>query len=276
MGGTSESLAEDIGPDGWVDDAHHFVIAVDAFGNGVAASPSNSTVYAADAFPRVTIRDMVASQYRLVTEVLGLSSLHAVIGGSMGGYQAFEWAVSYPGFASKVISVEGSPRPSAHDLVLWNTVLRILDVHDQCECSEAVSIFGNVVGFLMGYSPSYHDRVTPRDSVPAILDRTARIALGPWKPNLRTQVQAGLAHNVAAPYGDSLERAAARVQADVLVIVTPMDHLSTPGPSLEFAELLGAETLILSSDCGHLGLACDNPRDLGGHATIPRAVKGGR
>lgn len=137
-------------------------------------------------------------------------------------------------------------------------MLKILDVHDQCECPEAVSVFGNILGFLMGYSPSYHARVTPRDSVPAILDRTARIALGSWKPNLRTQVQAGLARNVAAPYGDSLERAAARVQADVLVIVTPMDLLSTPGPSLEFAELLGGEPLILSSDCGHLGLECDN------------------
>ncbi len=258
LGDTSESLAEDIGPDGWVDDAHHFVIAVDAFGNGVASSPSNSTVYAEGAFPQITIRDMVKSQHRLVTEVLGLSSLHGVIGGSMGGCQAFEWAVSYPGFAEKVISVEGSPRLSAHDLILWNTLLQILNVHDKCECAEAVSIFGNVLGFLMGYSPSYHDRVTPRDSVPAILDRTAKIALGPWKPNLRIQLLAGLTHNVAAPYGDSLERAASRVQADVLVIVTPMDHISTPGPSLEFAELIGAETLILSSDCGHLGLECDN------------------
>jgi homoserine O-acetyltransferase len=258
LGGTSEGLAEDIGPDGWIDDAQYFVIAVDAFGNSVASSPSNSPVYAEGGFPRVTIRDMVASQYRLVTEVLGLDSLHAVIGASMGGNQAFQWAVAYPEFVKKAISIEGSPRPSAYSLILWNTVLRILDVHDKCECPEAVSIFGNLVGFLMGYSPSYHDRVTPRDSVPAILQRTAEIALGPWKPNLRIQVQAGLAHNVAAPYGDSLERAAARVQADMLVIVTPMDHLSTPGPSLEFAKLVGAETVILSSDCGHLGLECDN------------------
>jgi homoserine O-acetyltransferase len=259
LGGTSEALAEDIGPNGWVDDASHFVIAVDAFGNDVASSPSNSPAYAEGAFPRVTIRDMVASQYRLVTEVLGLSSLYAVIGASMGGNQAFEWAVSHPGFVEKAISIEGSPRPSAYSLVLWNTVLTILDVHDQCECPEAASIFGNLVGFLMGNSPSYHDRVTPRDSVPAILERMARIPLAPWKPNLRLQVQASLAHNVAAPYGDSLERAAARVQADMLVIVTPRDHLSTPGPSLEFAELVGAETLVLSSDCGHLGLECDNP-----------------
>jgi homoserine O-acetyltransferase len=201
---------------------------------------------------------MVASQHRLVTEVLGLSSLHGVIGGSMGGGQAFEWAVSYPGFAKKVISVEGSPRPGAYGLVLWETVLRILDAHEKCQCQEAVTVFGNLLFFLMGYSPAYHDRMTPRDSVPRIIERMSQIALTPWKPNLRSQLEAGLDHNVAAPYDDSLEKAAARVQAEVLVIVTPEDHLVTPGPSLEFAKLLGAESLILSSDCGHLGLECDN------------------
>ncbi|MEJ2334409.1 MAG: alpha/beta fold hydrolase [Gemmatimonadales bacterium] len=257
LGGTSENLAEDIGPEGWVDDAKHFVIAVDAFGNSVSSSPSNSAVQPDSAFPQIAIRDMVASQHRLVTEVLGLSSLHAVIGASMGGAQAFEWAVSYPGFAKKVISIEGSPRTSAYNLVLWQTVLQILDLHEQCQCREAVSVFGNLLFILMGRSPVYHDRMTPRDSVPRILERMADIPLSPWKPNLRAQVVAGLNHNVAAPYGDSLERAAARVQAEVLVIVTPMDHLVTPGPSLEFAKLLGAETLVLSSDCGHLGLECD-------------------
>jgi homoserine O-acetyltransferase len=258
LGGTSEQLAEDIGPNGWVDDSQHFVIAVDAFGNGVSSSPSNSAVQPNSAFPRIAIRDMVASQHRLVTEVLGLSSLHAVIGGSLGGYQALEWAVSYPGFAEKVISVEGSPRPAAYDLVLWETVLLILDAHEKCQCQEAVAVFGNLLFFLMGYSPDYHYRMTPRDSVPGILERMSQIALTPWKPNLRSQVEAGLAHNVAAPYEDSLERAAARVRAEVLMIVTPEDHLATPGPSLEFARLQGAEALILSSDCGHLGLECDN------------------
>lgn len=257
LSGTSERLAADIGPDGWVDDSEHFVIAVGAFGNGVSSSPSNSAIPPGSRFPRIAIRDMVASQHRLVTEVLGLSSLHAVMGASMGAAQALEWAVSYPGFAEKVISIEGTPRSSAHDLVLWETVLRILDLHEKCQCQEAVTVFGNVLFFLMGYSPEYHDRTTPRDSVPGILERMSQIALTPWKPNLRSQVEAGLDHNVAAPYDDSLEKAAGRVRAEVLVIVTPEDHLVTPGPSLEFAELVGAETLILSSDCGHLGLQCD-------------------
>ena len=46
--------------------------------------------------------------------------------------------------------------------------------------------------------------------------------------------------------------AAAAIQADLLVIVDAVDHLVTPGPALEFAELAGAKSLVLEDDCGHL------------------------
>lgn len=57
-----------------------FIVAVDALTNGVSASPSNT-----DEFPQVTIRDMVNSQYRLLTEHLSIDHLKAVMGFSMGG-----------------------------------------------------------------------------------------------------------------------------------------------------------------------------------------------
>ncbi len=110
----------------------------------------------------------------------------------------------------------------------------------------------------MGSSPDYHARMTPRDSVPGILARMEGMPLPPpIAHNLASQIRAIMDHNVAAPYDDSLERAAARVQADVLVIVTVQDHVVTPGPALEFAELLRAQTVVLPSDCGHNGLRCD-------------------
>ncbi len=255
--GTSAQIAGYIGPGGFVDTTTHFVIAVDAFGNGVSSSPSNSSAQPGADFPRFSIRDMVAAQYRLVTETLGLSSLHAVMGISMGGMQAFEWAVSHPGFAAKVIPIAGSPRLAAYDIVLWETALRILAVYEESGSGDASSaLFG--LSFLVGNSPDYHARMTPRDSVLGILAGLDGIQLPtPVAHNLASQVRAIIDHNVAAPYDDSLERAAARVQADVLVIITVQDHVVTPGPALEFAELLGAETVVLPSDCGHNGLRCD-------------------
>jgi homoserine O-acetyltransferase len=47
-------------------------------------------------FPRFTIRDMVESQRRLVTQKLGIQHLHAIVGVSMGGMQTLQWGVSHP------------------------------------------------------------------------------------------------------------------------------------------------------------------------------------
>jgi homoserine O-acetyltransferase len=255
--GTSAMIAEYIGPNGLVDDAEYFVIAVDAFANGLSTSPSNSDSQPGEFFPPVGIRDMVASQHRLVTEVLGLSSLRGVMGISMGGMQAFEWGVSYPGFAEKIVSIASSPRLAAYDIVLWETLLRILSAYEECQCEEAVSALVGL-SFLTGYSPDYHARISPRDSLPGIISRMDSQPFSvPIAQNLATQARAMIGHNVAAPYDDSLERAAAQIQAEVLVIVTPQDHVVTPAPALEFARVLGAEAVQLPNDCGHNGLRCD-------------------
>ncbi|MEK7753536.1 MAG: alpha/beta fold hydrolase, partial [Acidobacteriota bacterium] len=83
------------GPAKMIDTSKYFVVAVDALANGVSSSPSNSASQPRLAFPKITIRDMVNSQRRLITEVFGIKQLHAVVGISMGGMQAFQWAVSY-------------------------------------------------------------------------------------------------------------------------------------------------------------------------------------
>ncbi len=256
---TSANLTQYIGPDGLVDDAEFFVIIVDAFGNGVSSSPSNNRVQPGDSFPRVSIGDMVVSQYRLATEVLGLSSLRGVIGISMGGMQAFDWAVRYPDFSERVVSIAGSPRLASYDIVLWETVLRILSAYRECECQSAVSALMGV-NFLMANSPDYHARLTPRDSLPGILNRMDRqIFAVPIAQNLAVQIRAMIGQDVGAPYGGSLEQAAERIRAPVLVVVTPEDHVVTPAPALEFAETLGWEAWQLPNDCGHNGLRCDGP-----------------
>jgi homoserine O-acetyltransferase len=56
-------------------------------------------------FPRFAMRDMVASQYRLVTEHLGLNHVLAVIGPSMGGMQTLQWGVSHPEFMDALVAL---------------------------------------------------------------------------------------------------------------------------------------------------------------------------
>ena len=88
--GSSKQLIALVGRDGYVDPTRFFVILVDALGNGVSSSPSNSSVQPRMDSPVFTIRDMVNSQRRLLTENLGINHIRAVMGISMGGMQAFQ------------------------------------------------------------------------------------------------------------------------------------------------------------------------------------------
>ena len=66
-------------------------------------------------FPVITIGDMVKVQNRLI-EKLGIEKLFAVIGGSMGGMQALEWASKYSNKINSVIPIASSYRHSAQNI----------------------------------------------------------------------------------------------------------------------------------------------------------------
>ena len=73
-------------------------------------------------FPLVTTRDMVRAQRRLI-EHLGLSCLRAVVGGSIGGMQALEWAVTYPEMVELIIPLAATARFHAQGIA-YNEVQR--------------------------------------------------------------------------------------------------------------------------------------------------------
>ncbi|MEO8095064.1 MAG: homoserine O-acetyltransferase, partial [Pseudolysinimonas sp.] len=71
-------------------------------------------------FPFVTIRDQIAVQLAL-TDALGIDSWAAVVGGSMGGMQSLEWAISYPERLERV-AVLAAPSQSSADGIASNSV----------------------------------------------------------------------------------------------------------------------------------------------------------
>lgn len=79
-------------------------------------------------FPLVTTRDMVCLQHELLRR-LGITQLQAVIGGSMGGLQAIEWAVTYPQFVRSCIPIACSPQLSAL-AIGYNDAMRMAIVND--------------------------------------------------------------------------------------------------------------------------------------------------
>jgi homoserine O-acetyltransferase/O-succinyltransferase len=105
IGGNHHRIDYLIGPGRALDPAKYFIIATDAIGNGLSTSPSNSKAQPRMQFPKFNLRDMVASQRRLVAEKLGIAKLVTVIGASMGGMQALQWAVSHPDMMHSVVPI---------------------------------------------------------------------------------------------------------------------------------------------------------------------------
>src|SRR5262249_3155818 len=107
-----------IGPGRALDTATMFLVATELFGNGHSSSPSNTPEpYHGPRFPVTTIRDNVDAVHRLLVEDLKITHLRAIIGFSMGAEQAFQWAVSYPTFADRIVATSGTAKAYGHGIV---------------------------------------------------------------------------------------------------------------------------------------------------------------
>jgi len=107
-----------IGPDRALDTSKLFLVATELFGNGHSSSPSNTPEpFHGPRFPVTTIRDNVEAVHRLLTEELKIKHLRAIVGFSMGAQQAFQWAVSYPDFADKIVATAGTAKTYPHGVV---------------------------------------------------------------------------------------------------------------------------------------------------------------
>ena len=106
-----------VGPGRSVDTDEYFVVCSNVLGGCSGstgpASVAQETGYPYGMrFPVVTIRDIVRAQKRLLDD-LGVRKIEVVLGGSIGGQQALEWAVEYPDFVEKsmVIAANGALGP---------------------------------------------------------------------------------------------------------------------------------------------------------------------
>lgn len=107
-----------IGADKALDSSRLFLVMTELFGNGRSSSPSNTPEpFHGPRFPVVTIRDNVNAVHRLLTEELKITHLRAVIGFSMGAQQAFQWGVSYPDFADRLVATSGTAKSYGHGYV---------------------------------------------------------------------------------------------------------------------------------------------------------------
>jgi homoserine O-acetyltransferase len=224
-----------------VDSARYFVIIVDALGNGVSSSPSNSTLQPGGDFPRFTMGDVVESQYQLVTHTFHLAHLKAVLGISMGGMQVFQWMIAHPDFMDKAVSIVGSPRSQPDDRQRWQELIRTVEAHPPWK--RAMLALG---------------RLSPR---------AALCELGIDANDHARRAQAVMALDISVPFGGSMERAAAAIRAKTLVVGTWQDQEVNPQPAFELARIAHAEVFELDGRCGHQAPSCEE-------STLWRVVAG--
>jgi homoserine O-acetyltransferase/O-succinyltransferase len=264
LGGKSQDLLKFIGPDSVVDGTKYFVVLVDAIGDGVSTSPSNSKTQARLEFPEFTIRDMVESEHRLATEVLHLTHLRAVMGISMGGMQTFEWAVAYPDFMDVAIPIVGSPQSTAADMLLWTSQIDALELDPEWKAGNGIepmtrgfAVFSEI-GAMANSSPGYRVAHTPPGDFAAFLatTRKSETANAAGACNVIRQRQAINALDIPGEFGVTVEQAAQRVHAKLLVIVSPEDHTVNPATAIAFAHAISAPVVLLDSDCGHNSPSC--------------------
>jgi homoserine O-acetyltransferase len=110
-----------IGPGAPLDTDRYFVLCSNMLGssfgstNAASIDPCTGRPYGS-AFPVITVTDIITAQKRLL-DALGVRHLRAVIGPSYGGFQAFQWAVTFPDLIDGIVPVVTSPKSPPGDRI---------------------------------------------------------------------------------------------------------------------------------------------------------------
>ena len=256
-GGITTYMMQLFGAGSEVDTTKYYLILIDALGNGASSSPSNSTSQAKNLFPQFSIRDMVNTQYKMLTDKMNIHHLAAIIGGSMGGLQALQWAVSYQDFMDKVVCIEATPKLSSYDLLWMNTYIEAVKSDTayhggNYRSNPATPLAIHLMQLLL--------------TTPSILNKTVTVDnFSSWfssitKPNpfsvdvnnFLWQTNAVMKQDITSKANGSLENAAKMIKAKMLIIANKQDHVINQSLAIQFAEMAKAELVVMDDDLGHL------------------------
>jgi homoserine O-acetyltransferase/O-succinyltransferase len=107
---TAGFAGELFGPGQPLDATKYFIIIPDALGHGKSSKPSDGLK---TKFPHYDYADMVAGQYRLLSEGLGIRHVRLVIGNSMGGMNTWLWGERYPDYMDALVPMAAQPTAMA-------------------------------------------------------------------------------------------------------------------------------------------------------------------
>jgi len=281
-----------IGPGKAFDTDRFFVISTNLLGGcrgttgPSSVNPATGRPYGAD-FPVITVADMVRTE-RAFLDALGIGRLAAVAGGSLGGMQAFEWAILFPDQVDAVVSIA-----STHALhpqgVAWNSIARDAIMRDPAwqgghyygtgRAPEAGMGVARMVGHVTYLSAqALRDKfgrrlqavpqragddirytiTEPEFEVESYLRHQADSFVKRFDANTYLYTSRALTYfDLARQYGTgSLAQALEGVSARTLLIAFSSDWLYPPSASREIADALGGlgkpvEFRVIEAPYGH-------------------------
>lgn len=249
----------------WLDPAKHFVIVIDTIGNKVSIGPDNSKAQPGATFPKLSVRDMVEINRRLLKEELKLNKVYAILGEHLGGMQALQWMIAYPDEMEKVIAVTTTPKTDAWDYLGWQAQADILSrprmtrEDDQWAAMATGSVLAHMVWgppIRAGANAQYTKQTGGAQSLLSFA-QTFLLNYGLDREALYARAIAN--HDAYKGFGDTAQKAAARAKAKLLTFVLPDDQYTSTLPMLELAKLMNARVVELNKDLVEPGIGSESP-----------------
>jgi len=264
-----------------LDPKKHFLIMTELFGNGRSSSPSNTPEpFHGPRFPVTTIRDNVEAVRRLLEDGLGIHHLKAVVGFSMGAEQAFQWAVSHPRFADKIVATAGTARCWPHGIVRLESQIRVMTTDPAFKggdyTDEPVRAIENMGAVWLPwlFSQEWWRRELWKKSEPGAENMTLaqftdkqikEFFAGADANNLILQMRTWQKHDVGTTPGfdGSTEKALRSISAPVLYMPSATDLYFPLGDAKQESQWIKKVTLApIPSLWGHPAGAGASPEDL--------------
>jgi len=247
-----------VGPGKMYDTDKYFFIGVDVIGGGNSSQPKDGLGMG---FPHYTIRDMVRTEYELVTKGLGLSALHAVAGPSMGSFQGVEWGINYPTFMKGLVLIVPAARSDQHFWSIVDAVTGMITLDPaykggKYEQSPTEGIIrAGMIYFPWLFSDEYLTTLKSKEQY-----QTALMAFGTgwsktWDANaILIRYEASRNHDVSAPFGGDMKAALGKIQAKTLLLTSQTDRTIPAYLSRElYAGVKNAQYVEIPTIRGHLG-----------------------
>ncbi len=266
-----------IGPDKALDPARYFLVATELFGNGKSSSPSNTPEpFHGPRFPVPTIRDNVEATRRLL-ETFHVRHLRAVIGFSMGGEQAFQWAVSHPDFADRIVVTSATARAWPHGIVRLESQIAAIEADASFNSGDyatppkkGLEAFGAVWSAWLFSQQWWRDELWRSYSPPGttfqqVIDGFRKDFIpGADANDMILQIRTWETHDIGNTpgFGGDTRRALAAIRVPLLYMPSETDMYFPVGDARYEAGFMPTVTLApIPSLWGHTAGAASNPAD---------------